>query len=358
MRQVFCALMAALLLGLPHVRALPLSADSACLLDCGSGRVLYAADADRPGLIASTTKIMTALVICEQCSPDARVRVPREAVGIEGSSLYLREGEVLTVRELLYGMMLQSGNDAAMALAIYCAGDAGAFADRMNQRAVQLGLRQTHGANPHGLDDEQNRSTASDLARLAAAAMDNPLFRQVVSTRSCAVGQRRLTNHNKLLWRYPGAVGVKTGYTRAAGRILVSAAERDGRRLVAVTMNAPDDWNDHQKLLDYGFTAFPEQTLLRAGETVTELPLAGGRTDRVPLIAARTLRCALAQEENWSLRLETPPFLYAPIAAGDQVGRAVLVLEGAELASVELVCGQTAPMAERPGWFRRLLGVT
>lgn len=246
-----------LLAGAP-AQALSLSASSACLLDCSSGRILYAKDAATPRLIASTTKIMTALLIAEQCNPDARVRIPTEAVGIEGSSMYLEAGEILTVRDLLYGLMLHSGNDAAVALAIYCAGDAGSFVDRMNQRAEQLGLQQTEFANPNGLDNEHNRSTAEDLARLAACALENELFREVVSTKTYTNGIRTMTNHNKLLWRYEGAIGVKTGYTRAAGRILVSAAERDGRRLVAVTMNAPDDWNDHTRLLDYGFQTAPE----------------------------------------------------------------------------------------------------
>ena len=199
--------------------------------------MLYAHNADQPGLIASTTKIMTALLVAEQCNPDARVKIPPEATGIEGSSMYLTAGEVLTVRDLLYGLMLHSGNDAAVALAIFCAGDVGAFVDRMNQRAGQLGLRQTEFANPNGLDSEHNRSTARDLAWLAACALENDLFREVVSTRTYTNGLRTMTNHNKLLWRYEGAIGVKTGYTRAAGRILVSAAERDGRRLVAVTMS-------------------------------------------------------------------------------------------------------------------------
>ena len=335
---------------------LSLSAANACLLDCDSGRVLYAKNAQQPGLIASTTKIMTALIVAEQCNPDARVKIPAEATGIEGSSMYLQAGEVLTVRDLLYGLMLHSGNDAAVALAIFCAGDVGAFVDRMNQRAAQLRLEHTRFANPNGLDNEQNYASAEDLAHLACAALENDLLREVVSTRTYTNGLRTMTNHNKLLWRYDGAIGVKTGYTRAAGRILVSAAERDGRRLVAVTMNAPDDWNDHTKLLDYGFSAFSEQIAVRAGQTLGVLPVMGGENGSVQLYAAQTLRCTLAEGEQYELRLELPPFAYAPLLVGEALGQAVLLLNGRELARADLICDSPVRMTEEPGWFDRLLG--
>ena len=177
------------------------SARSAILYDCGSGRVLYEKDAHSRQLIASTTKIMTGLLVCERANLDDRVEIPPEAVGIEGSSLYLKAGETLTVRELLQGMMLHSGNDAAMALAIYCAGTPEGFVDWMNEKAETLGLEQTRFANPHGLDDENNYSTAYDMAHLAAYAMENPLFWEVVSTKNATISGRSLTNHNKLLWR-------------------------------------------------------------------------------------------------------------------------------------------------------------
>ena len=356
--RALCAVLCLRLVGVltAPARALSLSAASACLLDCASGRVLYAREADRPSLIASTTKIMTALIVAEQCNPDARVRIPAEATGIEGSSLYLQPDEVLTVRELLYGMMLHSGNDAAVALAIFCAGDVGTFVDRMNQRAAQLELTHTQFANPNGLDDEHNRSTAEDLARLADAALENELFREIVSTKTYTSGSRVMTNHNKLLWRYEGAIGVKTGYTRAAGRILVSAAERDGRRLVAVTINAPDDWNDHARLLDFGFSAFTEQVAAEAGQTLAETAVIGGQCQRVRLLAAEGLCCAVAADESCRLRLELPPFVYAPVAAGDAVGQAVLLMDGQEVARTDLICAEPVRLREEPGWFDRLLG--
>ena len=250
MRAAAATVAAALLLSCSVWAAPSVSAAKAVLLDASSGRVLYEKDACDRSLIASTTKIMTALVVCERCNLADRVKIPAEAVGIEGSSLYLKEGEVLTVQDLLYGLMLHSGNDAAVALAIYCGGTEADFVAMMNEKASRLGLGDTHYANPNGLDHDGNYSTALDLARLAAYALENEDFLRTVSCKTVTIGNRSLRNHNRLLFSYDGAIGVKTGYTKAAGRILVSAAERDGRRLVAVTINAPNDWNDHTALLD------------------------------------------------------------------------------------------------------------
>ena len=244
------ALLAAVLFFPCRVQAM--SARSAILLDAKTGRVLFEKDADRRSLIASTTKIMTALVVCEQCNVLDRMQIPQEAVGIEGSSIYLKAGEVLTIQELLYGMMLHSGNDAATALAIYCGGTVEGFAELMNDKARALGMNNSHFENPHGLDSPEHYSTARDLAILAAYAMDNPLFAKTVSAKSVTIGTRYLKNHNKLLWQIDGAEGVKTGYTKAAGRILVSSVTRQGRRLVAVTVNAPNDWQDHKALYEQG----------------------------------------------------------------------------------------------------------
>ena len=236
------------------------SAKSAALLDGTTGTCLYEKNGDQRALIASTTKIMTGLLVCEAGEPERSVTVPDAAVWVEGSSMYLKSGETLTRRELLYGMMLHSGNDAALTLAISVSGSEAAFVRQMNLRARALGLTQTHFANPHGLDSGENYSTALDLAQLARAALQNEAFRTVVSTKTVSCAGRTLTNHNKLLWRYDGCIGVKTGYTRHAGRILVSAAERDGRQFIAVTISDPDDWRDHAALLDYGFAVLGSDT--------------------------------------------------------------------------------------------------
>ena len=236
------------------------SAKSAALLDGTTGECLYVKNGEQRALIASTTKIMTGLLVCEAGELDRTVTVPDAAVGLEGSSMYLKKDETLTRRDLLYGMMLHSGNDAALTLAISVSGSEAAFVRQMNLRARALGLTQTHFANPHGLDSGENYSTALDLAHLAQAALQNAQLRAVVSTKTAVCAGRTLTNHNKLLWRYDGCIGVKTGYTRHAGRILVSAAERDGRMLIAVTISDPDDWRDHTALLDYGFAVLGRDT--------------------------------------------------------------------------------------------------
>ena len=236
------------------------SAKSAALLDGTTGECLCEKNGDQRALIASTTKIMTGLLVCEAGDLDRTGTVPETAAGTEGSSMYLKSGETLTRRELLYGMMLHSGNDAALTLAISVSGSEAAFVRQMNRRACALNLTQTHFANPHGLDSGENYSTALDLVRLAQAALQNEQFRAVVSTKTITCAGRTLTNHNKLLWRYDGCIGVKTGYTRHAGRILVSAAERGGRMLIAVTISDPDDWRDHVSLLDYGFAVLGSDT--------------------------------------------------------------------------------------------------
>ena len=261
----FCAA-AFLLGGVPAAQAASVcpppqvSAACAALIDGRTGQTLYEKDADRRALIASTTKIMTGLLVCEEPELDREVTVPAAAAGLEGSSMYLRCGETISLRALLFGMMLHSGNDAALTLAISVSGSEQAFVRQMNLRAQTLGLRQTHFANPHGLDSGENYSSARDLAMLAQTALQNQQFRTVVGTKTITCAGRALTNHNKLLWRYDGCIGVKTGYTRHAGRILVSAAERGESQLIAVTLADPDDWRDHAALLDYGFAVLASQT--------------------------------------------------------------------------------------------------
>ncbi len=298
------------------------SAACAVVMDADSGTVLYARAADEPGLIASTTKIMTGYLVCLDGELERPVTVPPEAVGVEGSSLYLQAGEILTREELLLGTMLQSGNDAALALAIDSAGSEEAFVRRMNETARGLGLTKTSYANPHGLDSEGNRSTARDLARLTAAALQNETFRRIVSTKSVVVpGNRVLTNHNRLLWRCPGCIGVKTGYTRAAGRILVSAAERSGRTLICVTMNDPDDWRDHMALFDACFARYQPRTVAAAGKPVARSAPPSGRT----LVARTDLTLYLLPEE--SLRFEHVPGLSSDLLPGADAG-AVCVYRG------------------------------
>ncbi len=343
MKRFFAGMAAALLAAVLFfpVKAGAISAESAIVMDAGTGRIIYEKQADKQSLIASTTKIMTALLVCEQCNVLDRMKIPAEAVGIEGSSIYLKEGEVLTLQELLYGLMLHSGNDAATALAIYCGGTVEGFAQLMNDKAHRLGMTGTHFENPHGLDSPGHYSTARDMAILAAYAMKNPIFAQTVSAKTVTAGGRSLRNHNKLLWQLEGAEGVKTGYTKAAGRILVSSALRDGRRLIAVTMNDPNDWQDHCTLLEDGFADFTVQQLVKAGECLGYAQVAGGTAGSVELIAAEDFFYALAQEEVPQLVLPKPGFVYAPVVQGQEAGHCHICLDEQTVGSIRIIYGQT-----------------
>ena len=322
MRKLIAGMAAALLAAVLvfPCSSLEISGQHGILMDADTGQVIYEKSADARSLIASTTKIMTALVVCEQCNVLDRMRIPKEAVGIEGSSMYLQEGEVLTIQELLYGLMLRSGNDAAVALAIYCGGTVEGFCGLMNDKAHQLGLENTHFENPNGLDSPGHYSTARDLAVLTAYALENPIFAQTVSTKNVRIGSRTLRNHNKLLWQYPGANGVKTGYTRAAGRILVSSAKDAGRQLVAVTINAPNDWQDHTKMLDHGFQNYKPTTVVCEDDPIAHLPVIGGQEQYVELLADTDFSYALAKGEHVRLLLQEPGFVYAPVVQGQSAG--------------------------------------
>ena len=276
-RRTVAALCAALTLCfcIPVVaEAVEVSATACVLMDADTGLVLYRKNEDQRMLIASVTKLMTALVVLEQGEVDETVTVTAAHMA-EGSSMYLRVGEKLTLEELLYGLLLCSGNDAALALT-ECAGGVEPFVALMNEKAAALGMKNTHFANPNGLDDEEHYSTAYDMALLACAAANEPTLRRIASTRTAAIGGRTLTNHNKLLSRMVGCIGLKTGYTKAAGRTLVSCAEREGHRLVAVTLRDGNDWNDHEMLYDRGFALVGVQEELR-GRIVRALENIGER---------------------------------------------------------------------------------
>ena len=306
------------------------SAQSAVLMDARYGLVLYERNADQRLPMASTTKIMTAVTALANAAPDRVICVPAEAVGVEGSSVYLTEGEELTLEQLLYALLLQSANDAAAAIAIEIGGSISGFAELMNAQAAELGLSDTQFANPHGLDADGHFTTARELAILTCHALKDPLIRKIVGTGKATIPHgdvpdaRLLVNHNRLLRTYPGAIGVKTGFTKKSGRCLVSAAERDGVELVAVTLNAPDDWRDHAAMLDYGFAQYEPVSLLRTGDAVCSLPVTGGTAETVSVTAAEDLTLMLPRgHAPIHMTVEAPHFLYAPISIDQTVGEAV-----------------------------------
>lgn len=339
------------------VNSYAMSAQKAIVVDAATGRVLFEKNADSKSLIASTTKIMTALIVSEQCNVLDRVRIPKEAVGIEGSSMYLKEGEVLTVQELLYGLMLHSGNDAAVALAIYCGGTVEGFAQLMNDKARLLGMTGTHFENPNGLDSPEHYSTARDLALLASYAMKNPIFFKTVSTKTVNIGVRSLRNHNKLLWRLDGAEGVKTGYTKAAGRILVSSATREGRRLIAVTINDGDDWNDHIAFMDSGFADYRITPIVYEGQTLGTISVMGGNQTTVGVIAARDFSYSVTEDEQPYVLLGGRSLTYAPVAEGQPAGEAYICIGDQTIGKVPLVYENTVEQVtpEKKTFWQRWL---
>lgn len=313
-----------------------LSAQAVILIEAESGDVLYERNADDQMLIASTTKILTALVALERCDPEQSVVIQPEWTGIEGSSMYLTPGQELTVRELLYGLMLASGNDAAVALACVAAGSVEEFAALMNEKAQALGCENAHFENPNGLDDEGHHASARDLAIITQEAIQNEAFCEIVSCESKTIGDLTFTNHNRLLRECEGVFGVKTGYTMAAGRTLVTCCERDGLTLICVTLSAPDDWSDHKALYDW---AYGQWTRFTAAGTEMEwtVPVIGGAEPEVTVVPAEELSLFCRAGETVTLTVELPSFVYASVSEGETAGRAVAWLNGEERASVPLV---------------------
>ena len=319
------------------------SAASALLMDGESGRILFSQNANEPRAIASITKLMTALVAAE-CLEDLSepVTIRKNWTGIEGTSLYLKPGEELTCQTLLYGLLLHSGNDAAVALAEICAGDTETFVDWMNQRAADLGMTGTHFSDPNGLGDENHYSTALDMAKLGRACLENEIVAPILATRSITLEGRSFTNHNKLLWQYPGCTGMKTGYTRQAGRTLVSSAEREGQTLICVTLNDGNDWADHTALLDYGFQTWPRQELVQAGEVLGQVRVEGSLLRQVPVTVRETLGYPLREGEKVTLEIQLTDRVEAPVTGGEIAGSVTCWLGDRQVGQTYLVWGASA----------------
>lgn len=270
--------------------------------------------------------------------------------------MYLKPEEEVTLEALLYGLMLSSGNDAALAIAGYCGGDVESFVAEMNKKAAQLGMNDTHFANPNGLDDPDHCSTAYDMAILARAVLEREELRTIVSTRSIFIAGRSLTNHNKLLWRYEGCTGLKTGYTDEAGRTLVSSALRDGQELIAVTLNAPNDWADHAALFDYGFAAYPRTLVASAGEW-THIPVTGSLCPFTRVSTVSDFYYPLAQGETVQRTVDLPEEVEAPVEAGFPAGSLTLTLNGDEIGRLPLLYQTGAVNNVAPlRWWQRLFG--
>ncbi len=334
-----------------HADAVSVSAEAAVLVCAETGEVLYekAAHARRP--MASTTKIMTALLTLEAASPQREVVVTREMTAVEGTSMGLLPGDTVRYYALVCGMLLSSGNDAANTAATAIDGSLHAFAGRMNARASQIGMTDTHFVTPSGLDDEAHYSTAYDMSLLACEALKNPQFADICARGSVRVSYgnppypRTLTNHNRLLRLYADCIGVKTGFTKKSGRCLVSAARRDGVTLVAVTLRDPDDWNDHIALFEYGFSAV-HSVPLDDDTACVRIPVTGGAGGSVGVTCASLPRAVSVEPAEVRRTVYVPAFLYAPVRAGTIVGRAEYTCGGKTVCTALLVTD--ASVAAKP----------
>lgn len=334
-----------------------LSAACAVLIDGESGRVLFEKNAHQERDIASITKLMTALVAAESgIALDVKITIKPEWTGIEGSSIYLKAGEVVSFETLLYGLLLQSGNDAAIAVAAHCAGDVETFVEKMNRKAAQLGMKQTRFANPNGLSEDGHYSTAYDMVLLGQACLNHPVVAEIMATKSITLGSRTFTNHNKLLWRCEGCTGMKTGYTEKAGRTLVSSAQRDGQTLIAVTLNAGNDWSDHEALLDYGFSTFARRLLCREGKVLGRIPVQGGLVSFVSAVTADTLWYPLKESEQVTTEIKLTEQLEAPVEQGAEVGAMIYKLDNQVIGETKLLAAAMVnrETTESRGFFERI----
>ncbi|MBQ7060405.1 MAG: D-alanyl-D-alanine carboxypeptidase [Clostridia bacterium] len=345
----------------PEVLDCMKSARSAVLIEPISGQQLLALNPDERLPMASTTKTMTALVVLENCSPDEMLTVPDEAVGTEGSSLYLAYGERLSVRDLLYGLMLRSGNDCAVALAIHVGGSVEGFADMMNARAASLGLINTHFVTPNGLHDEEHYTTAYELSLIAAAALRSPVFREIISTKyytiESSVRSISIKNKNTMLWDCEGCIGVKTGYTSQAGRCLLFAAERDGELLVGCVLNCAPMFDVAPEMLDYGFENYSVMHIVERGDELARasapglsggIPLLAGDSVYQPVLKGRELRA--------EVRISLDEGLAAPILRGETVGRAELIAGGVVIGSIPVTAGESVYPRSYRSYYEEVLG--
>jgi len=331
-------------------QSINVGAECAILICADSGEVLYEKNADKKCAIASITKIMTAVIALEYAAANDKTVKFTPEMAAEGSSMYLQNGEILKLSETVKGMMAVSGNDAANAAAVTVAGSNEKFAALMNEKAAQLGMKNTNFVTPSGLDDENHYSTARDMALLCCYAMENDDFKDIVSRRSIEVSYifpegktQTCVNHNKLLSTYKGCIGIKTGYTKKAGRTLTSCAERDGTRLIAVTLNDSDDWNDHKALFDYGFSLYESRTLVKTTDTY-KLPVVGSDTDYAEVHPEKD--CSVPVRKDGSempvRKIYMPHFVYAPVEKGSCVGEVCYYSGKRKIISVRLITGTQA----------------
>lgn len=337
-----------------------INASSAIVMDMETGRVLFEKNAYVKRPIASTTKIMTAILAIENGNLDDEVTVSERACQMWGSDIGLKPGEKLKLRDLLYGLMLNSGNDAAIAIAEHIGGSLENFLDMMNEKARLIGAKNSSFKSPHGLDMEGHYSTAYDLALITRYALANPVFSEIVSTKTASIPGRNLYNTNEMLGLYPGADGVKTGYTGQAGRCLVTSATRNGWRIISVVLNCPTKSARTQssiKILDYAFNNYKMYTLTEAGETVGYLPVNKGIEESVPIVTTDKIVYPLTQEE--AKRVKTKILLLddidAPVFGGVDAGYVIFTLDGKVIAETKLKVSKDVAKKDFNYYFQKTI---
>ncbi|MBQ8868943.1 MAG: D-alanyl-D-alanine carboxypeptidase [Oscillospiraceae bacterium] len=340
------------------------SAIAAVLIDADTKAVLYSKNQDKRLAMASTTKIMTALLALENDKKGESFTVDSKAINVEGSSMGLQDGDKVTLKTLTVGMLMLSGNDAANAAAVFMAGSNASFAKKMNERAAEIGMKNTNFVTPSGLDEENHYSTAYDMALLGAEAIKNAEFLEICSKSKYTVefgaqpSRRTLYNHNRLVKEVEGCIGIKTGFTKKAGRCLVSAVRRGGRTLVCVTLKAPSDWSDHKALYNYGFSLYNESEI--KAEPI-KLEIVNSEKDLVAALPKETPKIMSRQGEKISVKTKIRPFEYAPVYSGQIVGSLCVEVDGAEIYETELILSESAhakneKLSEKPlNPFERLI---
>ncbi len=339
MKKLAIYLTICIILGVNNVFAINTSAKSAVVIDGDTHEILYSKNENEVLTMASTTKIMTAIIAIENADLSKEVTVKSDYTGIEGSSMYLKVGEKLSFDELLHGLMLMSGNDAAIAIANETTGDYDEFIQLMNEKVTDLGLLNTSFANPNGLDEENHYTTAYELAKIAAYALENDYFLQIVSSEYYSSQTRTMKNHNKLLFMDENFVGVKTGFTKKSGRCLVSAYNIDGKKLIAVTLSAPSDWSDHTNMMEYAKNLYEKYNFYTKDEIYDIIKVMSGDKSETHVLVEENVNLYLTQNQKENLKIDViaDKINYAPIKKGEIYGKIVFSLGEKEIFQTNLL---------------------
>lgn len=369
MRKLYlCVITLIMLLSGIKASAMADSAKGACLMNTVTGEVVFEKNGNEQLPMASTTKIMTLIVAVESSNPDDIVTIPREAVLEEGSSAYLEEGARYSMRDLWYGLMLNSGNDAAVAIAYHISGSKEAFAEEMNNKARAIGVKNSSFKNPNGLDEEGHYTTPLDLAKITQYALNNEQFAEVVSSRIHTARYMKADgteatieyiNHNRLLREVEGCIGVKTGYTKADGRCLVSAAERDGVRYVAVTLNAPDDWKEHKEMLEMGFSDYHMVKAVKKNDIIRHVASDGKEVCKLVAASDFDIPTNGKKGNDFEIRVNLPDETYMPLNEGEKIGELEIYCGEEFIGEVNVIADRTVNEAgetktKRCFWFSAL----